>query len=455
MKTPRFIPIILLVSLALSACVPVVVTTGTAPTPTSNTGSNPQQGQLTEIPTSKAPGETVSPTKAAAAVAVAVKALAAQLAVDASTIQVASVEAVDWPDGCLGAGTPDESCLQVITPGYRILLDANGVSYEIHTDLAGKSVRLVQGPGKSMAEATAVFAARQFLAQTLNVSPGSVTLVSTEATTWPDSCLGVPSGRACIQALTPGYKIVFSAGDKQYEVHTDATGKNAALVPATPFSQMPPLIWQSVDQPCQMVSITPQGASYGPCQGVLTIASFASSDMATHLAELTGTYQSFSSETVVGKVTFNGAGQAVATPAEQRAIAEWARLVFMEEEGGRGGAAWGLAFSWHRAGGIAGFCDDLAVNFDGEAIATSCRGETLKNGGRLNLNADQLARLYAWTDNLQAFEINQANDQAVADGMTVVLNFSGSGMATASQADQQAILSFASEIFLQARQSNG
>jgi len=343
----------------------------------------------------------------------------------------------------------------VITPGYRITLSANGQSYEYHTDLAGKSVRLAHGPGKTFVSAAVELAARQFLAKTLNVDLGSVTVVSVEAASWPDSCLGVPSGRACILALTPGFKIVLAAGGKQYEVHSDATGQNLVLVPGSPSSQVPSLIWQSLDPPCQMVSITPQGVSWGPCQGVLTLASFSSSERTAHLAELTGVYQSFTSETAAGKVTFTGSGGTAAPPAVQRAIAEWAKLVYMEAEGGRGGAAWGLAFSWHRAGGIAGFCDGLGVYLDGEVIASSCRGQTLKNGGRFNLTADQLARLYTWTDNLQTFEFNLTNDQAVADGMTVILAFNGSGQATAAQADQQAILSFASELFVLAGQSNG
>jgi hypothetical protein len=415
----------------------------------------PLQGQLTEIPTSHTPGEVVSPTEAAAAVDAAVKALGSQLAVDAATIQVVSVEAVDWPDGCLGAGSPAEACLMVITPGYRITLSANGQSYEYHTDQVGNSVRLAQGSGKDFGNAAAVFAARLFLAKTLNVDLGSVTVISSEPAAWPDSCLGVPSGRACNLVLTPGYKILLSAGGKQYEVHTDATGNNVALVPDSPSSQVPALIWQSADLSCQTVSITSQGVSYGSCQGVLTAASFISPERAARLAELTGAYQSFTAETAAGKVTFTGAGEKAASLPEQRAIAEWAKLVFMEAEGGRNGAAWGLAFSWHRAGGIAGFCDDLGVYLDGEVIASSCKGQALKNGGHFYLTADKLAQLYAWTDRLQAFEVNQSNDQAVADGMTVTLHFNGSGKATTTQSDQQAVLSFASELFLQAGQSNG
>jgi hypothetical protein len=40
-----------------------------------------------------------------------------QLGVDADAVTVAAVEAVDWPDACLGVSRPDVMCAQVITPG--------------------------------------------------------------------------------------------------------------------------------------------------------------------------------------------------------------------------------------------------------------------------------------------------------------------------------------------------
>ena len=107
-------------------------------------------GQINQTPTSQMAGGIVSPTEASAAVDAVVKALAVELKMEATTIKLTSVEAVDWPDGCMGAGKPNAMCLQVITPGYRIILDANNKSYEYHTDLTGKIVILVQGPQHGM-----------------------------------------------------------------------------------------------------------------------------------------------------------------------------------------------------------------------------------------------------------------------------------------------------------------
>ena len=68
--------------------------------------------------------------------------LVKRLQIDPDTIQLVSVEAVEWPDGCLGVQTPGVMCTMVITPGYRVILEAGGKQYEYHTDASGDVVRL-------------------------------------------------------------------------------------------------------------------------------------------------------------------------------------------------------------------------------------------------------------------------------------------------------------------------
>lgn len=53
-----------------------------------------------------------------------------------STAQIRLIEAVEveWSDSSLGCPQPDMSYLQVITPGYRILLNANAQVYEYHSN---------------------------------------------------------------------------------------------------------------------------------------------------------------------------------------------------------------------------------------------------------------------------------------------------------------------------------
>ena len=60
------------------------------------------------------------------------------------------------------------------------------------------------------------------LARRLGVGVEEVTLVSAEAVEWPDASLGNPQqGMVYAQVITPGYKIILSAGGQEYEYHSD------------------------------------------------------------------------------------------------------------------------------------------------------------------------------------------------------------------------------------------
>lgn len=72
--------------------------------------------------------------------------LAAQLGILPEDIRIVSYEKVNWPDACLGIQTAGLMCAQVITPGFRVLLEAQGKRYDFHTDLSGSDVRLALQP---------------------------------------------------------------------------------------------------------------------------------------------------------------------------------------------------------------------------------------------------------------------------------------------------------------------
>ena len=63
----------------------------------------------------------------------AVADLSNELGIPVANIKVASTEAVEWPDAGLGCPEPDMSYVQVITPGYRIVLQVSDKLYEYHT----------------------------------------------------------------------------------------------------------------------------------------------------------------------------------------------------------------------------------------------------------------------------------------------------------------------------------
>lgn len=61
--------------------------------------------------------------------------LAARLSISSDAIQVVSIEEVEWRDSSLGLPQAGQLYAQVITPGYRIELAAQGKRYRYHTDL--------------------------------------------------------------------------------------------------------------------------------------------------------------------------------------------------------------------------------------------------------------------------------------------------------------------------------
>jgi len=69
------------------------------------------------------------------------EALALRLGLDPLTIQLVETVPIDWPDACLGLPTVGESCAQVVTPGFRVVVETGGTSYELRTNHDGSLVR--------------------------------------------------------------------------------------------------------------------------------------------------------------------------------------------------------------------------------------------------------------------------------------------------------------------------
>lgn len=91
-----------------------------------------------------APKETETPISGGgypAAVFAAQADLAASLGLVPEAVQVVDIEPREWTDSCLGLGSPAEICMTVITPGYLVRLNAEGLEYVYHTDADGKSLR--------------------------------------------------------------------------------------------------------------------------------------------------------------------------------------------------------------------------------------------------------------------------------------------------------------------------
>lgn len=59
---------------------------------------------------------------------------------DPASITVSSVEAVTWPDGCLGLSRVGQACTEALVDGFRIELALGDGVYEVRTDLTGDVV---------------------------------------------------------------------------------------------------------------------------------------------------------------------------------------------------------------------------------------------------------------------------------------------------------------------------
>ena len=77
------------------------------------------------------------------AIAAAKSALAKQLQIGVDTVQLADIQPVQWPDGCLGVQQPGIMCAMHIVDGYRITLSANGQTYEVRSNLDGSQTVIV------------------------------------------------------------------------------------------------------------------------------------------------------------------------------------------------------------------------------------------------------------------------------------------------------------------------
>jgi hypothetical protein len=66
-----------------------------------------------------------------------------------------------------------------------------------------------------------VAAARSDLAQRLGIAAEGIQVVSVEYIEWEDSSLGCPQpGMMYADVITPGYRIVLSAGGREYDYRT-------------------------------------------------------------------------------------------------------------------------------------------------------------------------------------------------------------------------------------------
>jgi hypothetical protein len=116
--------------------------TGAAGSPSADTPAVPPTTEPVTVapatPTAAATASTAPavsiPAQANAAVEQARQAAATKAGVALASVTVTSVTAVNWPTSALGCPQPGIMYSQLVTPGYKIVVSANGQSFEYHSD---------------------------------------------------------------------------------------------------------------------------------------------------------------------------------------------------------------------------------------------------------------------------------------------------------------------------------
>jgi hypothetical protein len=218
---------VLIFLLVVSACAPGGELVQPAPTsqPVIATSTPTALPATSSPPTVQEPsiGATITPTSQPEAALKARETLAHALNLSPNLVLIRQVDAVDWPDTCLGAAGKDEMCAQMVVPGYRVILEARGQTYEYHTNQDGTMIRASNENANTEGVPDVEQAVIARAAQDLGMEASGIKIIKVEAVEWPDSCLGVQvKGMMCLMVITPGYRVTLEAGGQSYEYHTDS-----------------------------------------------------------------------------------------------------------------------------------------------------------------------------------------------------------------------------------------
>lgn len=240
---------------------PALATAPVAPRPTTTEMARPT-AQPAPAATATAPSvlapQPVQPTprpltELDEAVRAAQADLAQRLGIAVQSIQVAEASEVEWPNLALGCPEPGMMYGQVVVPGFRVVLQAGGQSYDYHGDRKG-TMRLCQngqpvaatpqapdrgaGGGGGTVDpklADQVALAKADLQGRLKtLKAEDIRVLMAVEMTWNDGSLGCPEpGMMYTQALVPGYRIVLESAGVAYDYHGAKTGKPRLCQPSS------------------------------------------------------------------------------------------------------------------------------------------------------------------------------------------------------------------------------
>lgn len=265
-----------------------------------------------------------------------------------------------------------------------------------------------EGPSMGSGNLTpAQTAALSLLSQTLSLPADQITLVSTEAVTWPDGCLGVQRmGVMCTQALVEGYRILLEADGRQYEVRTNLSGSASVLASGEEVGSM-----------IEIVLIRQLAANLGLDEGSISVVSNEAVEFPDSCLGVAMQDVMCAQMVTAGRIVVLEAGGV--------------QYEYHVGDDGRRIQPATLALTWSRDGGIAGFCDRLTVFRSGEVYGNSCKSQPEGTMGALAslLSLAEMDQFQAWMNEYGTVTLDSSDPAGVSDRMTLTLNLYGSGSA--------------------------
>ncbi len=290
----------------------------------------------------------------------------------------------------------------------------------------------------------AVRAAIEKLSRESGISATDISLKAIQRVEWPDACLGMKTpGVMCAMIVTPGYRIILTARGRQYEYHTNLDGSSIVYsAGGSQSNDKPVLLWRQSGDSCINGLLSTRRVAVTPCAGAMLNSTLTDTDTQM-LGHFTSVFASFSATTKIGNIILVGTGSQVATAAEQRSMAEFARYVTLRVSSTQ--AVTDMALEWHREGGIAGFCDDVAVSVSGQLRVSSCRSSSSQSLGVQWLDPRQLQAVYDWIDEYQPYQTSHAG-AVNPDELVVTVKFYGRGNIAPTESTKQSIAAFAQQL---------
>lgn len=175
-------------------------------------------------------------------------------------LRVVSVEEVEWPDSSLGCPQPGMMYAQVITPGFRVVVEStSGETFDVHLSQSGGGVVCTSRTGTDRGGVTpiatprgataveaelpkvaqrAAEAARLAAAEYAGMLTDDIIITDWHEEVWPDTGLGCPApGEMYLQVLTPGFRFTADAGGEKLEIHTNRSDRAVVCVEGSPQTQ--------------------------------------------------------------------------------------------------------------------------------------------------------------------------------------------------------------------------